>query len=275
MSGTGGGWMGTTGGRYRIGLAVTAGVALMIATVDAASALHEGGGRFDAWEPWVWEFTSIAYWIAILLPLWRLAIPLQPPRFGWPAVLLAYLALTLIVSVAHLATLAALRPPIYALLGSHYTPDWSWSQITYEYPKDLLVTLMFIGVGVGVNEWAQAANAPVDGPAPQVPPYRLEVRDGARTHWFAPSEIERIEAAGNYVELHGARGQVLHRATLTAVEAELAGHGFVRIHRSRLVRRAAVTAVATTASGDFEATMASGARVAGSRRFRAGLAATA
>jgi LytTr DNA-binding domain len=269
---TNGSSMMTSGGRYRLGLAVTMAVTLMIATVNAAGTLHDADDRLDPWEPWVWEFTSIAYWIAILPLLWRVAIPLRPPRFNWPMVMLAYLTLSILVSAAHLATLAALRPPIYALLGSHYTADWSWSQITYEYRKDLLVTLMFIGVGVVFNEWAQAANALVVPIPAQTPLYRFEVRDGARTQWFAPCEIEWIEAAGNYVTVHSKRGQVLHRATLSAVEAELSRHGFVRIHRSRVVRLDAVTEVATTASGDFTATLASGLKVAGSRRFRSGLA---
>ena len=129
---------------------------------------------------------------------------------------------------------------------------------------------VFAAMGWASDRWA-AASVPTAAPAAAPPPFRLEVRDGARRQWFAAHEIERVEAAGNYVELHTPRGAVLHRATLTGVEAELAGHGFVRIHRSRLVRRDAVTAVAATPAGDFEATLASGAVVAGSRRFRAGL----
>jgi DNA-binding LytR/AlgR family response regulator len=62
----------------------------------------------------------------------------------------------------------------------------------------------------------------------------------------------------------------LHRATLAAVEAEL-GAGFVRVHRSRLVRRAAIRRIETDRSGDFTMTLASGAVARGSRRFRATL----
>ena len=273
MSGTSGGWAGTSAGRRALGLAVASGVALIIAGVNASGVVHDAvgpGSTLDAWEPWVWELTSVAYWVAVLPLLWRIEREVRPPRLRWALTVAAYLALTVPVSAAHLAWLAALRPPIYALLGSHYRPDWSRAQLIYEYRKDVLVTLMLLGVGVAVDLWARAAaGAPA---APAAPPYRLEVRDGPRVLWLAPAEIERVEAAGNYVELHTARGAVLHRATLTAVEAELGCHGFVRIHRSRLVRRDAVTAVATTPAGDFEATLASGARVAGSRRFRAGLA---
>ncbi len=269
MSGTSGSCAGTSR-RRRLGWLVATAVALVISAVNAASTLHDAGGagaRLDAWEPWVWELSSSSFWILVMPLLWSVARWLRPPHLPWPGTAAAYLALTLPVSAVHLLWMAALRPPIYTLLGSHYTPDWSATQLLYEYRKDLLVALMLIGVGVLIDLWAAAAS-PV---AAIALPWRLEVRDGSRRHWFTATEIERVEAAGNYVELHTARGPVLHRATLASVEAELAIHGFVRIHRSRLVRRDAVTAVAGTPSGDFEATLAGGAVVAGSRRFRAAL----
>ena len=54
---------------------------------------------------------------------------------------------------------------------------------------------------------------------------------------LAPPQIDWIAAAGNYVELHSRGRTILHRATISRVAAELICHGFVRIHRSTLVRR--------------------------------------
>lgn len=53
----------------------------------------------------------------------------------------------------------------------------------------------------------------------------------------APAQLDWVAAAGNYVELHGAGRTLLHRAPLSRVEAQLSRHGFVRVHRSTLVRR--------------------------------------
>jgi two-component system LytT family response regulator len=57
-----------------------------------------------------------------------------------------------------------------------------------------------------------------------------------------PNEIDWIEAYGDYVRLHvrpahGASGREVHliRGTLIDMEQRLGSHGFVRIHRSRLV----------------------------------------
>lgn len=104
--------------------------------------------------------------------------------------------------------------------------------------------------------------------APGPEPRFLAVSDGSVTHRVPVDEIEHVAAAGNYVEL-AANGRVLlHRATLASIESEL-GPGFVRIHRSRLVRQNAIRRVETNQAGDFEAVLASGARLKGSRRYRA------
>ncbi len=49
--------------------------------------------------------------------------------------------------------------------------------------------------------------------------------------------IDWIRAAGNYVELHGGGRTMIERASLSALEMQLAPAGFIRIHRSLLVRR--------------------------------------
>ena len=49
--------------------------------------------------------------------------------------------------------------------------------------------------------------------------------------------VDWIRAAGNYVELHGSGRTLVERAALSSLESELAPHGFVRVHRSLLVRR--------------------------------------
>ena len=52
-----------------------------------------------------------------------------------------------------------------------------------------------------------------------------------------PRQIEWVRAAGNYVELRANGRTIVHRSSIRAAEQALAGHGFVRIHRSTMVRR--------------------------------------
>ena len=272
MTGTGGGQAGTNGGlsrRDRVALVTVASATLMVAGVNALSVadeMTEAGLRIHAWEPWVWELTSAVFWMLIALPLIRILRRLRPPQLGWPAAIGAVLLLSVPVCALHMGWLGLSRSGLYAAFGLSYAYDWSWSQTVYEWRKDVLSVAIFAILSFVVDRLTAEPAA-----AAAVPRFRLEVRDGSRTLWLAPADIERVEAAGNYVELHTASGLVLHRATLATVAGQLAPHGFVRIHRSRLVRREAVTAVTSTPSGDFEACLASGVTVAGSRRFRADL----
>jgi DNA-binding LytR/AlgR family response regulator len=95
----------------------------------------------------------------------------------------------------------------------------------------------------------------------------LAVNDGAVTRHVPVDEIERVSAAGNYVEIEWGPRILLQRSTLATAEAEL-GEGFVRIHRGHLVGRNAVRCIETDKSGDFTVTLANGATVRGSRRYR-------
>ena len=82
------------------------------------------------------------------------------------------------------------------------------------------------------------------------------------------AEVVWVEAAGNYVELHRGASGLLHRASLADMQRRLEGAGFVRIHRSRLVRREAVAAVESKPTGDFVVRLRDGRELAGSRRYR-------
>jgi DNA-binding LytR/AlgR family response regulator len=96
----------------------------------------------------------------------------------------------------------------------------------------------------------------------------VRLKDGRRWAQFAADAIEAAEACGNYVELKLTDGRrPLVRTTLAAAEAELAPHGFLRTHRSWLVRAASVNALTPTGSGDHAVTLASGLSAPLSRRF--------
>lgn len=81
-------------------------------------------------------------------------------------------------------------------------------------------------------------------------------------------DVDRVVAAGNYVELRVGPKTVLWRRPLKEVEALLAPHGFVRVHRSVLVRRDLVRAVEGSPSGALSLTLADGERLPVGRQFR-------
>lgn len=58
-----------------------------------------------------------------------------------------------------------------------------------------------------------------------------------------PRQIDWVRAAGNYVEIRAGGRTIVHRSSISAAERDLAAHGFVRIHRSTLVRRERIARV--------------------------------
>lgn len=83
---------------------------------------------------------------------------------------------------------------------------------------------------------------------------------------LSPGQIDWISAAGNYVELHGLGRTLVHRAPLSAIEAALAEYGFLRVHRSVLVRRDRIARVRPS-----DIILLDGTNIRTGKRFRAAL----
>ena len=66
---------------------------------------------------------------------------------------------------------------------------------------------------------------------------RLAIKDGSRVVFLRTDEIDWIEAADYYVQIHAGGKSYLHRETMQSLERRLDGEQFVRIHRSAIVNR--------------------------------------
>jgi hypothetical protein len=262
--GTGGDQSGTGGMRWLA-------TAVVIAVILAKAVLDGNSARallpdIPAWQAFALELTSASFFVALLLPWWGLVRRLAAWR--WSMALAALIGLSAPVALLHVGWLMISRSLVYWLAGSHYRWPELVSQFLFEWPKDLLWLLVLAALGWALD---RLLAPPAPPPAQLRDDFRLAVKDGSRTLFLAPDEISHASSAGNYVELATVHGAILHRATLAALADELAPHGFVRIHRAHLVRRGAVQSVASSGNGDFTVTMAAGACLPGSRRYRSGL----
>jgi two-component system LytT family response regulator len=97
---------------------------------------------------------------------------------------------------------------------------------------------------------------------------RLMVKNGERTSFISPEEIDWVEAAGNYAILHlGKRTHIL-RETMSALEGQLSGDVFCRVSRSAILNLRRVKELQSLSAGEHVAILEDGQRIGISRSLR-------
>ena len=102
---------------------------------------------------------------------------------------------------------------------------------------------------------------------------RLVVKSSGRIFFLQVSEIDWIEAADNYVNLHLGREAHLIRETLTSLEAKLNPHDFIRVRHSAIVNVSHIKELQPLFKGEYQILLHSGAKLSSSRRYRNKIAA--
>lgn len=82
------------------------------------------------------------------------------------------------------------------------------------------------------------------------------------------AEVDWLQAAGNYIEVHRAGTTYLLRESLTALEASLDPANFARIHRRAIVNLSRIEEVRPLASGDCTLVLRGGMELRMSRLYR-------
>ena len=94
------------------------------------------------------------------------------------------------------------------------------------------------------------------------------IRTGLRTKIVSQEDVLWISAAGDYVELHARTGTVhLSCETMGALEERLDPARFIRIHRSRIVRREQIAEVLSEDDGEYAIKLRNGSKHRCSRTY--------
>jgi two-component system, LytTR family, response regulator len=102
-------------------------------------------------------------------------------------------------------------------------------------------------------------------------PDRLPLRDADKVTFLKVSDIEWIDAAGNYVTIHAAGKRYQVREQISALESRLDPRRFARVHRSTIANLEKVVELVLLGNCGHQAIMESGKRLAVSRSYRTGL----
>lgn len=98
---------------------------------------------------------------------------------------------------------------------------------------------------------------------------RLVVKSTGTTRFIRVVEIDWIEGAGVYVNLHVARKELLYRATLNELAEKIDPQRFVRVHRSAIVNIDSILELQPISHGEFDLVLKDGHRCRVSRTYRA------
>lgn len=108
----------------------------------------------------------------------------------------------------------------------------------------------------------------VPSASPEPPLERVAVRTSDRLTIIKTAEIDWIEGAGVYVQLHVGRKKYALRETLSNLEERLDGNRFVRIHRSTIVNVDRVRELVSHFHGEYLVVLEDGTQLKMTRSYR-------
>lgn len=101
---------------------------------------------------------------------------------------------------------------------------------------------------------------------------RVIVKSRGRVIFLKIEEVDWIETAANYVELHSGKQSFLLRETLSALETRLDPRHFARVHRTTIVNIDRIQELQPWSHSDFIVLLKDGTKLRMSRRYRENLA---
>jgi len=100
---------------------------------------------------------------------------------------------------------------------------------------------------------------------------RLAVRSAGKTVFVDVEDVDWLEAAENYVQLHAGRAGHLIHVTMNTLEKSLDPETFVRIHRSVIVNVNRIKELQPALHGEYTITLTNGVRLQSGRMYNAKL----
>ncbi|CAN5855431.1 LytTR family DNA-binding domain-containing protein [soil metagenome] len=97
---------------------------------------------------------------------------------------------------------------------------------------------------------------------------RLVIKASGRIYFLETTEIDWIEAEGNYVSVHSGKKSHLLRETISSLEAQLDPKKFLRIHRSSIVRIDRIQELQPWFHGEYRIILQNGTQLTLSRNYR-------
>lgn len=233
---------------------------------------------FEMWEPFVWEYSS-AISTLVLLPF--IFMLLRNIPFNWQAIrysLFQYFVAASVFSLLHVGIMVGLRKLSYFIVQRSYDFGNLGFELFYEYRKDLWSFIFLIIFLQGyrfilarlqgeANPVAQSEDES-EGATVSKNIDRLLIKKLGKEFIINITDVEWLESAGNYVNLHIDGRIYPTRSTLTKLSEQIVDKGFCRIHRSHVINLNFVESITPLSSGDSEVKLTTGKNLNLSRRYK-------
>lgn len=187
---------------------------------------------------------------------------------------------SVVFSLLHVFGMVGLRMLLYRGLGEHYDFGPWPPGLFYEYLKDARAFLSF-AVSIEVYRFVllrwqgevSLLDAPDEGPPvePVERPERFLVRKLGCKFLIAADDIEWLQSASNYVNLHVRGRDYPLRSTMAAIEHRLDPQRFVRVHRGYIINLSQLASVEPLDGGEAKLYLHDGSVLPCSRRYREAL----
>ena len=99
-------------------------------------------------------------------------------------------------------------------------------------------------------------------------PEKIAIKDGGETTLVETSDIDWVDAAGDYMCIHANDETHIMRITMKELEAQLDPTNFQRVHRSTIVNLDRVTKVCSHLNGEFHLILVNGVSIKMSRSYK-------
>lgn len=245
---------------------------LIVDILSAATEIGRSGSNYSIAKIAVYEVTGYAVFLALFPLIARLASVATPGQHDWRIVIPFHLAASFAVSIIHVTVMVLIRKAIFlaAFAGPYIFTDNLARDFIYEYRKDLYGYALFLFLIIFGRQLAQQRRELAAAREDARKSHRLTLKCGGRSIFVNAADIVWVKSASNYVEVRANGATHLARATLAAIERQLADAGVnaARVHRSWVVNAGHISKIEPTGEGDLTLEMSDGSRIPGSRRYR-------
>ena len=264
--------------RFETGFWVILAIAFFISgSIVQRMDANRHGIDIQNWEILSWEASSMIVVLA-LIPLilyFDNRLPLRWSNFKVSVP--AHIGFSIVFSALHVAMMVGIRKIVYWFNHSFYDFGEISEQFFYEYLKDAqtyatVLVIVYLYRHLILRLQGEASLLDVSDTdahkVAEVKPERILVKKLGREFLIKVCDIERIEAAGNYVNIHIADRVYPLRETMIKIEQRLDDDKFRRVHRSHIINLDHLEEIKPFENGDARILLDSGDTVPMSRAYR-------